>query len=157
MHKAKLGLQEDLDEDQTLRQQMGGWLMCMMKSTYSIGPMLWLMSGSLEGVNVFSISKTFCSAASTSPDNFHSSAMHFSWHLQARCHYQKGLDFSGMTFRSWVRYTVSTSQGVYRDRYLFSLRGNVRKTELAEGKQIILPIIMIIIINIIAAAVYILL
>lgn len=30
----------------------------------------------------FSISKTFCVAASMSPDNFHSSAMHFSWHLQ---------------------------------------------------------------------------
>lgn len=30
----------------------------------------------------FSTSKTFCVAASMSPDNFHSSAMHFSWHLQ---------------------------------------------------------------------------
>lgn len=27
------------------------------------------------------------------------------------CHYQKGLDFPGVTFRSWVRYTVSTLHG----------------------------------------------
>ena len=49
------------------------------------------------------------------------------------CHYQKGLDFPGVTFRSWVRCTVSTSRSANGDQYPFFLYGNVKKTEWASG------------------------
>lgn len=37
------------------------------------------------------------------------------------CYYKKGLDFPGMTFRPWVRYTVSTLHVANGDLYLFCL------------------------------------
>lgn len=49
---------------------------------------------------------------------------------------KKGLDFTRMTFKPWVRCTVSTSQHVNGDPYLFRPERHVKKTETAEEKQL---------------------
>lgn len=88
-----------------------------------------------RGISIFPISKTFCVAAATyaaRQQSLISNALFLTFATMR--HYQKGLDFPGVTFRPWVRYTVSTLRGASGDQYLFFFYGNVKKTH--SGHQL---------------------
>lgn len=112
-------------------------LMYMMESTYQAAAvhLTWCMSSSHEGVDIFfHIKDILCGCIHVSRQlSLISNALFLTF--TTMCHYQKGLDFSEMTFRPWVRYTVSTLQDAYGEQYLFFLYGNVKKTQSKRHKH----------------------
>lgn len=95
-----------------------------MKSTVHVHPVqLWSWYVSCSHQFFFYISKTATEVARQ--QSLINNALFLTF--ATMCHYQKGLDFPGVTFRSWVRWTVSTSRSANGDQYLFFLYGNERK------------------------------